>query len=246
MQVSAAVGPDFYSGRGPWVVSGRDDTLVFVSRATMHAASVPSEGHVALLQKALARGWRGSGAIATRLTSFFQELHSLLVAQTATDVHPANRGWHLEICAAAIEPGSVWVIHVADHRVWRVRGERVDRLTVDCTLGEDAKRIGTSVSQGLAGVVTRVLGYEAQQEPAPIVVSRHDLTAGDVLVLTSGWFHRDTPEEAAETLIRRAGAIPDAETAARFLLAERVASLNTFPHAVDFQLASTGVLVVHP
>lgn len=242
MQVGAAVGPEFPGGRGPWVVSGRDDSLVFVSRATMHARSVPSDGHVALLQKALARGWRGSGSVATRLTSFFQELHRLVLAQS-NDVNPANRGWRIEICAAAIEPASVWVIHVADHRVWRVRGERVDRLTLDCTLGEEAKRTGGSVPAALDGIVTRVLGFEAEQEQ-PIVVSRHEFTPGDVLVLTSGWFHRDSPESAAETLIRRAGAIPDAETAARFLLAERELSLKALPHAVDFQVASTGVVVV--
>jgi serine/threonine protein phosphatase PrpC len=244
MQVGAAIGPDFPSGRGPWVVSGRDDTLVFVSRATMHASSVPASGHVALLQQALTRGWRGPGAVATRLTAFFQELHRLLVAQSS-DENLANRGWRIELCAAAIEPGTVWVIHVADHRVWRVRGERVDRLTVDETLGEGAKRTGAPVAEGLADIVTRVLGFEAEQQQ-PIIVSRHDLSPGDALVLTSGWFHRESPESAAETLIRRAGAIADAETAARFLLAERMSSLELLPHAVDFQLASTGVLVVRP
>jgi serine/threonine protein phosphatase PrpC len=244
MQVGAAIGPDFPSGRGPWVVTGRDDALVFVSRATMHANSVPAAGHVGLLQQALTRGWRGSGTVATRLTAFFQELHRLLVAQSS-DENLANRGRRVELCAAAIEPGTVWVIHVADHRVWRVRGERVDRLTVDETLGEEAKRTGAPVSEGLAGIVTRVLGFEADGEQ-PIIVSRHDLASGDSLVLTSGWFHRDTPESTAESLIRRAGAIADAETAARFLLAERVSSLKLLPHTIEFQLASTGVLVVRP
>lgn len=236
------MGPGLHERLGRSVIGGRDDDLVFLSRATVHASSVPEQGHVALLQKALARGWRGSGSVASRLTAFFQELHRLLLSQS-NDVNPGNRGWRIEICAAVIEPTSVWVIHVADHRVWRVRGERVDRLTLDCTLGEEAKRTRASVSEGLAGIVTRVLGFEAEHEQ-PIVVARHELTPGDVLVLTSGWFHRDSPESAAETLIRRAGAIPDAETAARFLLAERALSLKALPHAVDFQVASTGVVVV--
>ncbi|MER2566199.1 MAG: hypothetical protein ABTQ32_36085 [Myxococcaceae bacterium] len=243
MQVGAAIGPGLHERLGRSVIGGRDDDLVFLSRATVHASSVPEQGHVALLQSALVRGWRGSGSIADRLTAFFQELHRLLLAQS-TDEDPSKRGWRLEICAAALEPGSVWVIHVADHRVWRVRKEQVDRLTLDCTLGEQARRTGAPVSDGLAAIVTRVLGFEGGQEP--IVVSRHDLAPGDALVLTSGWFHRDSPESAAETLIRRAGSIPDAETAARFLLAERELSLKALRQVVDFQLASTGVLVVRP
>lgn len=238
MQVGAARGPPEFEPHGCSVVTGRDDELVFVTRAVVPISSVPEAQHVALLQQALVDGWHRKAATPARLSAFVEVLHQRLLAQTRT---PGAQQWRLELCAMAVEPDSVWVVHVADHRVWQVRGSRVVRLTVDETLAELMRRQGLPLPEGVDRITTRALGLEWSDDQ-PIVVSRHAWQPGDCFVLTTGWFHREQSDAACETLLQRAGAIPDAETAARFLLAER--SLSLGPSSYGF--ASTGVLVVFP
>lgn len=239
MQVGAARGPPEFEPRGCSVVTGRDDQLVFVSRAVVPISSVPEAEHVAVLQQALVQGWRQPAATSARLSAFVDGLHQRLLAQARAP--GAQQQWRLELCALAVEPDSVWVVHVADHRVWQVRNERVERLTVDETLAELMRRQGLPLPDGVDRVTTRALGLEWSDDQ-PIVVSHHAWQPGDCFVLTTGWFHREQSDAACETLLRRAGAIPDAETAARFLLAERALTLG---HS-SYGFASTGVLVVRP
>lgn len=239
MQVGAATGPAETESLGRSVVTGRDDQLVFVSRAVVPIASVPETQHVAFLQKALVQGWRSSKVTPTRLSGFVESLHRQLLAHASAP--GVEQRWRAELCALAIEADFVWVVHVADHRVWQVRGDVVARLTVDETLAELARSLGQPVPPGAEQITTRALGAEWPVDQ-PIVISRHAWQPGDCFVLTTGWFHREQPEAACETLLRRAGAIPDAETAARFLLAERALTLEPSSWA----LCSTGVLVVRP
>lgn len=239
MQVGAARGPPEFEPNGCSVVTGRDDQLVFVSRAVVPIGSVPEAEHVAVLQQALGDGWRQNSDTPTRLSAFVDVLHRQLLAQARAP--NARQQWRLELCAMAVEPGSVWVVHVADHRVWQVRGELVEQLTVDETLAELMRRQGLPLPEGVDKVTTRALGLEWSDEQ-PIVVSRHGWQPGDSFVLTTGWFHREQAAAACETLLRRAGGIPDAETAARFLLAERALSLGQS----SYGFASTGVVVVRP
>lgn len=218
------------------VVSGVEGDLVFVSRATAHAATVPNADQVRLLSKALEEAWRRPGPIPTRLAALLEHLHAALVR----DHGETRRARTIELCAAVLDGERVWTTNVSAHRVWRVREGRVEQLTRDWTVDEERLRQGLPRVEGLGSIVTRVLGRESQAA-GEIVIAPHPVAAGDVLLLTSSWFQHALDDAQQHRLIARAGAIGDPETAARFLLAERALARDD-AHA-DFALANTGVLV---
>lgn len=226
-------------GAGPLasIVNGADDALVFVSRATAHAASVPHVEHVALLHDALAQAWRHDGPVAQRLAALLGFLHAALVR----DHTETRRARTLELCAAALEGDRLWTTNVSAHRVWRVREGVVQQLTRDWTVDEERRQQGQPKLEGLGSLVTRVLGRESQAA-GEIVIASHPVQRGDVLVLTSAWFHHELDEGQVERLLRHAAAIAEPDTAARFLVAERSAAAPTGSHAA-FAVFSTGVLV---
>ncbi|MBL8921763.1 MAG: hypothetical protein JNJ54_23095 [Myxococcaceae bacterium] len=229
-------------GSGPLasIVNGVDGSLVFVSRATAHAASFPHPEHVALLREALASAWRREGGTPQRLAALLDFLHTTLVR----DHGETRRSRTLELCAAALDGDRLWATNVSAHRVSLVREGAVQQLTRDWTLGEERKRQGLPpLDAGLGSLVTRVLGRESQAS-GEIVIEAHPVRPGDVVLLTSGWFHHEVDEAQVERLLRRAAELPEADTAARFLVAERAAAapMGSFPELAVF---STGVLVAH-
>lgn len=226
-------------GTGPLasIVNGADDALVFVSRATAHAAAVPNVEHLALLRDALAQTWRRDGPVAHRLAALLDFLHASLVR----DHTETRRARTIELCAAALDGERLWTTNVSAHRVWRVRDGVVQQLTRDWTVDEERVRQGLPKLDGLGSLVTRVLGRESQAA-GEIVIAAHPVQAGDVIVLTSAWFHHELDDAQVERLLRRAAGIAEPDTAARFLVAERSAAAQAGSHAA-FAVFSTGVLV---
>lgn len=95
----------------------------------------------------------------------------------------------------------MFVAHVGDCRVWRVREGRAERLTDDHTLGDWMESQGVTPPDEDAldprrNVLTRSLGLE-DVEPE---VSRHDLRPGDCFVLSTNGLV-DAVDEAFLSLV---------------------------------------------
>ncbi|MCO5171233.1 MAG: protein phosphatase 2C domain-containing protein [Planctomycetes bacterium] len=97
----------------------------------------------------------------------------------------------------------VVVGHVGDSRVYRMRGERIERLTDDHVVMAEAKRHPADPRPARKRkFVTRALGTRSTVEPD---VSLHDIAPGDAFVLCSDGLTDLVTDEEILTLTRRAG-----------------------------------------
>ncbi|MBX3470448.1 MAG: serine/threonine-protein phosphatase [Planctomycetes bacterium] len=97
----------------------------------------------------------------------------------------------------------VVVGHVGDSRVYRMRGERIERLTDDHVVMAEAKRHAADPRPPRKRkFVTRALGTRSTVEPD---VSLHEITPGDAFVLCSDGLTDLVTDEEILTLTRRAG-----------------------------------------
>ncbi|MBI3966137.1 MAG: protein phosphatase 2C domain-containing protein, partial [Chloroflexi bacterium] len=130
---------------------------------------------------------------------------------------PNLNGMATTLVAAAVRDLDLFVAHVGDSRVYRLRGRRLERLTADHTLTAEAPGLDGTAGQDSApgGRITRFLGSPAGVRPE---LQHHRLEPGDVLMLCSdGLTDAISEPELASTLRSRS---PD-EAVRRLLVRSR-------------------------
>lgn len=108
----------------------------------------------------------------------------------------------------------VVVANVGDSRVYRLRGDRIERLTADHVIMADAKRHPADPRPPRKRkFVTKALGTRSTVDPD---VSLHEVAAGDVYVLCSDGLTDLVADDEILAVVRRSG--PDRRRAVRSLI----------------------------
>jgi protein phosphatase len=112
-----------------------------------------------------------------------------------------------------------WMVNVGDSRGYRLRGSRLEQITVDHSLVEEQVRLGRmthdeALRSPLRNVITRALGT---QSAVTADVFELEAEAGDLFLLCSDGLTREVSDALLESLLR-AGAPLD-ETCARLVAA---------------------------
>ena len=113
-----------------------------------------------------------AGRLADALATANQAVHAA-AAET-----PGAEGMGTTLTATLFTAGHLHLAHVGDSRLYRLRGDRLERLTTDQTVGELLATRGTRRSNPLfANVLTQALGCETRVKPEArtLECARNDL-----------------------------------------------------------------------
>lgn len=167
--------------------------LVAKTAAEVLTRAVEGNGYEARFRDGLAE--------ATRMA------HDAIVTCCADD--PRTRGMGTTLTACVLHPsGRLGVAHIGDSRLYRLRAEELEQLTVDHTWVQRevaAGRLGAEAARHhhLAHILTRVLSAESDYE-ADLLDER--ALPGDLLLLaTDGLYNMLGDEEIARVLSSGAG-----------------------------------------
>lgn len=115
------------------------------------------------------------------------------------------RGMGTTLIAALFVTDRVYVAHVGDSRLYRFRGDRLERLTIDHSLQEELIARGMFSADevkrlGKSNVVTRALGVETNVD---VTLGQHDVQADDLFLLCSDGLHDSLSEADILANLRR-------------------------------------------
>jgi serine/threonine protein phosphatase PrpC len=149
------------------------------------------------------------------LRSAFISANAIISEKAANE--PGRQGMGAAAVAAVVVDGRAVLAHLGDCRAYRLRGDTIERLTVDHSWVEERVTLGRitheeALIHPYRNVLTRALGAETDAEPT---VGEVDFQPGDVLLLCSdGLWNMVKDDELAATLRE----LPDARSAARALV----------------------------
>jgi len=129
--------------------------------------------------------------------------HANRFVRDAAAAIPDRRGMGCTLSALLLVQDSAIVVQVGDSRIYRLRGESLERLTRDHTFAEELVRGGymdreTAERDPRSHVLTRAIGAEEAVEPD---IESQDLQAGDTFLLCSdGVTNLLSDEEIAQLL----------------------------------------------
>jgi len=103
---------------------------------------------------------------------------------------PGHRGMATTFSALVLDRRRAHTVHIGDSRIYRLRGERLDRLTRDHAL----------TAPGLAHVLTRAVGFDSA---VPADCEVHPMEAHDRYVLCTDGLHGALSTEAIGAELRR-------------------------------------------
>jgi protein phosphatase len=121
---------------------------------------------------------------ANRLSCGIRLANARIFADSSANV--ARRGMGTTVVAAAVTPGQIHIAHVGDSRAYRLRGERLEKLTRDHSLLEDWKRAlpGMTEEEERAfphrNVISRAVGM---REDVEVDVQDQEVLPGDCYLL---------------------------------------------------------------
>lgn len=98
---------------------------------------------------------------------------------------------------------NVWVLNIGDSRGYRLRGGRLQQLTLDHSLVEEQVRLGRmthveAARSPLRNVITRALGTQPQVSPDIFAL---DVVPGDLFLLCSDGLTRELTDSQIELLL---------------------------------------------
>lgn len=183
-----------------------------------NAGEVASAIAVKTIPERIRRAWppdSGSGTEHSLRTESRLLRDAVIVAHHEIRAH-ANRepqcaGMGTTVVACLVRSDSVSVAHVGDSRLYRVRGNRLERLTRDHSLLEELIERGhysREEAEQLVrkNIVTRALGVDASIE---VEIAEHALQAGDVLLLCSDGLSDMVDDEQMAGVLCAPGTLPD-------------------------------------
>ena len=121
-------------------------------------------------------------------------LHSQTVLESEAEAIPQRRGMATTLTMAYIDWPKLYVVHVGDTRCYHVRGDSINRLTTDHTIGELVKSVADEKEPALGGDRAKsdtpmanalwnvIGGSDKSLDPQ---ISNSELAVGDVLLLCS-------------------------------------------------------------
>ena len=102
-----------------------------------------------------------------------------------------------------VEERGVWVINIGDSRCYRLRGSRLEQLTLDHSLVEEQVRMGRmtrseALRSPLKNVITRALGTQSRITPD---IFAHEAEPNDLFLLCSDGLTRELSDSLIESLL---------------------------------------------
>jgi protein phosphatase len=112
-------------------------------------------------------------------------------------------GMGTTLVGLVVEERSVWVINIGDSRCYRLRGRRLEQLTLDHSLVEEQVRMGRmtrseALRSPLKNVITRALGTQSRITPD---IFAHEVEPNDLFLLCSDGLTRELSDSLIETLL---------------------------------------------
>lgn len=159
-----------------------------------------------------------------KLGSAIEKANRLIRA--ASDGRPELQGMGTTIVAALFRLGRVFLAHVGDSRIYRLRNKKLQQITKDHSLVQQLLDAGTFETEKQAAeagigsnVLTRALGIEDQVE---VDVNDELLEPGDVYMFCSDGLTNMLPDNDIERLINHY--YPDLEAAVERLIVGALSS----------------------
>jgi PPM family protein phosphatase len=112
-------------------------------------------------------------------------------------------GMGTTLVAALIRSQHVWVLNIGDSRCYRLRGGRLEQLTLDHSLVEEQVRLGRmtraqAARSPMRNMITRALGTQSKVTPDSF---DFEAEPGDLLLLCSDGLTREVPDRTIEFLV---------------------------------------------
>lgn len=131
--------------------------------------------------------------------------------------NPRLSGMGTTLVALIVEDTHVWVLNVGDSRCYRLRGEKLEQLTLDHSLVEEQVRVGRmtrheALRSPLRNVITRAVGTQNCITPDCF---QFEAQPGDLFLLCSDGLTRELPDDKIRLLI--AGDLPLQERSTRLV-----------------------------
>lgn len=122
----------------------------------------------------------------------------------------AQEGMGSTLAAAVFLPGKVWWASVGDSRIYRLRGGRIEQLTVDHTWVHDKLRSkeitpDEATTHPYRSVITRAMGAALSVQPD---LREEELRLGDVYLLCSDGLSNMTTEDDLRQILGNEGPQP--------------------------------------
>jgi len=162
---------------------------------------------------------------ATPLPAVAQE--AVLVANEAiysrAQRNPKLAGMGTTLVALLVEESRVWAVNIGDSRCYRLRGGRLEQLTLDHSLVEEQVRIGRmsraeALRSPMRNVITRALGTQTRVTPD---IFQFEAEPGDLFLLCSDGLSRELSDKQIQAHL--AGDQPLADRCARLVEAAKKA-----------------------
>lgn len=188
------------------------------------AGEIASRLALQVLEKELLERIGRGEDVAASFAGAVQEANSRVWAEA--QANPDCQGMGTTLSACLLQGGRVFLAHVGDSRIYRVRNGIIEQLTEDHSLVHELAKQGrleddNAQASPLRNVLTRALGTE---ESLSVDLQTRSLRMGDRLVLcTDGLTNLVTNDEILETV----GATADPSTAARQLAEKAIARGGT-------------------
>lgn len=143
------------------------------------------------------------GSLGARLRASVEEANRRIFQRASSS--SSHRGMGTTVVAAAFHRSQrkLFVAHAGDSRCYLFRGGKLEALTRDHSLVEEALRARPEMTKAElaylpSNVITRALGVDATVEPD---VAAHDVVLGDVFLLCSDGLHGFVPDERIREIL---------------------------------------------
>jgi len=120
-------------------------------------------------------------------------------------------GMGTTLVALLVEERRAWVFNVGDSRCYRLRGDRLEQITLDHSLVEEQVRMGRiteaeALRSPLRNVITRALGTQNCVTPDSFEL---EAEPGDIFLLCSDGLTRELSDPAVESILKANTALED-------------------------------------
>jgi serine/threonine protein phosphatase PrpC len=120
-------------------------------------------------------------------------------------------GMGTTLVALLVEERRAWVFNVGDSRCYRLRGDRLEQITLDHSLVEEQVRMGRiteaeALRSPLRNVITRALGTQNCVTPDSFEL---EAEPGDVFLLCSDGLTRELSDPSVESILKANTALED-------------------------------------
>jgi protein phosphatase len=153
---------------------------------------------------AFGRVFDGVSPYANALASAIQMANRFILDAASED--PACAGMSSTIVAGFVRDTGISIAHVGDSRIYLIRDETIQQLTVDHSLVMEQVRRGLISAEeaariGVRNYIVRALGAEAEVEPD---LADLEPESGDVLLFTSDGLTRHVSDSQIVPIVRNA------------------------------------------